>query len=292
MGITLTEVKEFGLLDDEVIDSLPDGGHCKCGAEVEFSESLNMYCPDRYCYMKIAARLKKMAEAMQAVGWGDANCQTVCRTFKFKTPLNIFKLGEANYSCPEIAAFNKKVENICDPEKRKFQLWEVVKILNIPNIGDIAMKLFDGYNSIEEAYEDFDKFQVPLIAEKLGISSGSDSSVLAWNVYNTLLDYRNELSLAQKYFTIIRPEGTKLKLVITGGVEGFRNKSEFIQFIFNRYYGKYIPVKLGSVSSETDILVCEDSSSSSRKHTRAEELGIPIMTSKELIAYLDSKEAK
>jgi NAD-dependent DNA ligase len=65
---------------------------------------------------------------------------------------------------------------------------------------------------------------------------------------------------------------------ITGGLESFTNRDEAFKFIIDNG-GKTST----SVSSKTDYLVNNDPSSGSSKNKKAAELGIPVITEKELI---------
>ena len=67
--------------------------------------------------------------------------------------------------------------------------------------------------------------------------------------------------------------------VITGSVEQFANRNEAKAFI-ESLGGKVT----GSVTSKTDYLINNDSTSGSSKNKKAKELGIPILTEEEFLA--------
>ena len=195
------------------------------------------------------------------------------------------------YDCDEVPAFKKKVKALCDPEKRKVRLWEVVKFGCIPHVDIIAYKIFDGYNNLEEAYNDIETYQVPFIAERLGIKN-SESSVLAVLVYNTLIEYKTELFFGEKQFIIYKPAGRKIQIAITGGVEGFASKNEFIRQINMAYEGVINAVLVNTVSNSTDFLVRDNEGGNSNKYRKAINLinkgsKIKIVTSRELIEILN-----
>src|SRR5699024_10138515 len=108
---------------------------------------------------------------------------------------------------------------ICDPAKRRVQLWEVVRLAGVPSIETIAYKIFNGYENLTEAYNDIEKNQVPFIAERLGLKN-ADGSVMAVNIYNTLLQYKDEILFGETHFTVYKPTGITLYMAITGGVNG------------------------------------------------------------------------
>lgn len=267
MGITLKEVIENELLSEDVIACIPE--KCECGADIEFTESLRqIYCSNPRCTYKIAARLEAMAKLMKADGWGESTCVQVCKEFKLISPYQVFLLPNAikNGATSTVPAFEKKVNSICNPELRKVELWEVVKLAGIPSIATIAYKIFNGYKSISEAFVDIENGQVPFIANKLGLKK-LDTTVMAVNVYNTLMEYKEELIFGEKQFEIYEPTGETLYMAITGGVNGFKNKSEFIDFINQRYNGKVNAMLMNSVTSQVEILVSEGDSNSNKSKT-------------------------
>ena len=290
MGITRLEVEVNELISDEVLEHIPVTCE-ECGSEIEFTDTLKqIYCPNSRCPSKIAARLESMAKAMRADGWGESTCLSVVKGFRLKSPYQVFLLN--GKACPDVSAFDKKMASICDMSKRKLKLWEVVRLGGIPDIETTAFKIFDGFNTMEEAYEQIEKYQVPFIAERLGLKN-ADSSVMAVSIYNTLMQYKDELIFAQTQFELYAPKGEKLVFVITGGVDGFRNKSEFIQYINNRYSGKVDAVLLNSVSASVDYLI-SDGDKQSNKYKSASRLiekggKIQIVSSCDIIDILDER---
>ena len=273
MGVALQTVIDNELLSEDIIDCIPH--ECECGSPIEFTDSLRqIYCSNPRCLYKVAARLEAMAKAMQADGWGESTCIEVCKIFKLKSPYQVFLLENAVAdgisSLDGVAAFPKKVASICDPARKKVELWEVVKLAGIPSIETISYKIFDGYNSLTEAFNDIEKGQVPFIADKLGLKN-AETGVMAVRVYNTLLEYKDELLFGEKQFQIYKPTGETLHIAITGGVQGFKNKGEFIRYINDRYNGKVNAMLMSSVTSQVDILIA-DGDTSSRKYKSAERI--------------------
>lgn len=268
MGVSRHDVIANHLLSEELVECIPE--KCECGAELEFTDSLRqVYCPNPKCPYKVAARLESMAKAMKADGWGESTCIEVCKLFELCSPYQVFLLEDFiknGGGVPKIPAFKKKIENICDPEKRRVQLWEVVKLAGIPSIDTIAYKIFNGYENLTEAFADIETGQVPFIAEKLGIKQTS-TGVIAASIYKTLLEYKDELLFGETKFQIYKPQGETLYIAITGGVDGFRNKSEFISYINIRYQGKVNAMLMNSVSTSTHILVDDTGANSGKIKT-------------------------
>lgn len=298
MGVSRKDVIKYNLLDSRVVASIPEV--CPvCGSEIEFTDSLKqIYCVNKECSLKVAARLEAMAKLMKADGWGSSTCLDVVQFYRLKTPYQIFSIGERVDELrlpPNVSAFRKKLDNICDKNKRRVKLWELVRLAGIPSIETIAYKIFDGYSNLRDAYKDIELYEVPFIANKLGIKN-METGVMAVNIYNTLLEYKEELLYGENKFEIYSPEGDKLLIAITGGVEDFNNKGEFIEYINSRYIGKVNVVLMNSVNSKLDVLVADNDKTSNKYKTacRLKEKGskIIITSSKELMSLLDEKYKK
>ena len=269
MGITYQEVVENNLISEDILDCIPQ--FCECGAPVEFTDSLaQIYCSDSRCPYKVAARLEAMAKAMKADGFGASTCITLCKEFGIKSPFQIFLLEDIIKKGPiitDVAALDKKIASICDPAKRKVELWQVVKLANIPNVDTLAYKIFNGYDTISDAYADIETGQVPFIANKLGIKN-SEAAVMAAKIYKNLIEYKAELLFGETKFEVYKPTGKTVYIAITGGVDGFRNKSEFIDYLNNKYSGKINAMLMNTVTTKVDILIA-DGDTSHRKYSTA-----------------------
>lgn len=290
MSISVNTAIENSLIGEELAEIIPT--HCEeCGEELYLTESLRqLYCGNHMCATKIASRLESMAKMMKADGWGESACLTVTRQFGLISPFQVFLLE--GKECPDVPAFSKKVAEICDWGKRKIKLWEVVKYANIPSIDTVAFKIFDGYESIESAFKDIEENGVAFIADKLGLRN-IETGVMAVNIYNTLMEYKDELIFGESVFEVYNPTGEKLYIAITGGVYGFNNKSEFINYINRRYNGKVNAMLMNSVTRDVNALVADGSTNSNkyRKATKMKSEGsdIIITDSTGLIEYLDNK---
>lgn len=281
MGFTFSEVVENALLNPnivspEVLEEIPstcDGAY-GCGAELEFTDNLvQLYCPNRFCTHKVAARLEAMAKEMKADGWGMSTCLEVVHKFKLISPAMVFLIEQLpidKYPAElKVSGFQTKLSNICDRSKRRVQLWEVVKLLGVPGVSDIARKVLDGYDNIEEAFEDIEKYQAGLIADKLGLSVKSENGVLALNTYITLIEYKNEILQAVKHFDIYKPVGDSIRIAITGGVEGYSNKDDFIRHLNIELEGLCNVTLAKGVNAKLDILIVDAGDADSGKFKSA-----------------------
>ena len=272
--ITLQEVIDNRLIDQDVLNVIPHS--CECGAEIAFTDSLRqIFCTNPRCHYKVAARLEDMAKKLRGKdgecceGWGESTCVAICKHFKLISPFQVFQLSKIlgrGYSISGVSALDKKIESICNPVLRKVELWKVVELAGIPSIASIAYKIFGGYENLNAAFKDIEAGQVPFIANKLGLKSAS-SSVMAVNVYNTLIEYKDELLYGEKQFDIIVPQGETVYIAITGGVSGYRNKGEFINFINKRYNGQINAMLMNSVTNQVQILIADGDTGSNKFKT-------------------------
>ena len=83
----------------------------------------------------------------------------------------------------------------------------------------------------------------------------------------------------EELFDIVEDEDcTDKAFVITGKLNLFENRDEFVEYIED-LGGKVV----GSVSSKTDFLICNDTASTSSKMKKAKELGVEVITEEEFI---------
>lgn len=289
MPFTYTQCYDNNLISDEVLECLPS--ECPaCGNEVMFTSSLvHMFCPNRVCPAKIGDRMESMAKQLKIVGMGGSSCIKIAETFDMKSPLQVVLL-DTNLQC-NVAKFSELVGRIKEATQKPLQVWEFVQLANIPGVDTISYKLFKGYASVHEAYEDIERDEVVFVADKLGLRD-SKSSVLAIETYNTLVEYGDELKTLEKYFNIVHNDLPTYEIAITNSVSNFTNKSEFIDYLNMRYSGKATFIMKNSVSN-TVFATVYDGGPIHSKYTKTERmiekgLNILLVTSEELVEELDS----
>lgn len=256
MALTRHQIEQYNLINPYVLQEIPV--ICECGSEIMFTDTTRqIFCSNPRCTYKVASRLERMAKAMDVDGFGESNCIKFCKAYKMISPFQIFILNNRNdLDYIGVSAARKIMNNICDPEKRKVKLWEIVKYCGIPDIDGDAAKIFSGYSSMKEAFDEIENGEVAFIADKLGIRK-TDASVMAVRIYNNLMQYKEELFFGEMQFTVMREAGETLRVAIHNGVYGFKNKGQFIKFLNNRYNGKMNFVMATSVSNDVDILISE-----------------------------------
>ena len=92
----------------------------------------------------------------------------------------------------------------------------------------------------------------------------------------------NQMELGEAGYCVYNddPEdGSDLTFVVTGKLKYFANREELTEYIEEEVGGRVT----GSISKKTNYLINNDSESDSSKNRKAKELGIPIITEKELL---------
>lgn len=231
-----------------------------------------------------------MCDMLGLDGFGDTSCAKIANTFKLKSPAQFYIVAQQGLTCKGVSSFDKKCREFKQKlDESEFKLWEYVKLMSLPGIDVNAKALFDGYTDIKEFYNNLYNRQIYFVADRLGIKTNADESVLAVNIFNTLVSYENELTSCINFFKIKTGDSLQeVNICITGGVMGYVNKTQFInrlQFIFG---DKLNIIQQSSVTSKTNILVCDDADSHTSKHSKAKNMN--EKAGKEVVKILDSSQ--
>lgn len=159
--------------------------------------------------------------------------------------------------------------------KRTVDFGEFISSLGIPLIGSAAgKKLATNANS----WTDLEK----LSPEDTGIGNKALQNLTAWmnsEIGMETMSINIEFTEKSKKATVA-PTVQRGTVVITGKLNDFKNRAEAASFLETHGFD----VK-GSVSSKTNYLIVEDGSTSS-KTAKADSLGIPILTIKDLLSLI------
>lgn len=284
--ISYQDVIDNELIDDEILEYIPR--HCECGGEIEFTESLKQIaCNNPKCYFKVASRLENMCKSLKVDGFGESSCVKICRDLKMISPFQALLIG--NRTVDGVSSFKSKIDNLISELKKPMELWEMVALCNIPGIDSISYKLFGKYSSIEDAYKDFEKYQVPYIASLLGNSGG----VMSANIYNMLMQYKAELQFAESECNIKKLNVPKISIAISETPTGFGTKASYIARLNEILNGKASILLSNTVTKEISYLVCSPTTNTG-KVKKANSLisngaDIKIVDSQELIDILINK---
>lgn len=284
--ISYQDVIDNELIDDEILEYIPR--HCECGGEIEFTESLKQIaCNNPKCYFKVASRLENMCKSLKVDGFGESSCVKICRDLKMISPFQALLIG--NRTVDGVSSFKSKIDNLISELKKPMELWEMVALCNIPGIDSISYKLFGKYSYIEDAYKDFEKYQVPYIASLLGNSGG----VMSANIYNMLMQYKAELQFAESECNIKKLNVPKISIAISETPTGFGTKASYVARLNEILNGKASILLSNTVTKEISYLVCSPTTNTG-KVKKANSLisngaNIKIVDSQELIDILINK---
>lgn len=242
MGITYKEALEHNLISDKTIQIMPLT--CDCGNSLEFTDSLkSLQCNNKNCINKKIDRLTQAMKKMNIQIEKDSLLDII-NSYNIITPYQLFLLP----SSIDISGELKKIQ------ERKYKLYNIVEFCGIREIEVISKKLFNGFDSVEEAYNEIETSQVAFINDRLGVKK-SDESILSVDIYNKLLDIKEELLFAETQLQISKIENKdKIRIAIVDNIKSYVNNGEFIEYL-NSKFNKHYFVLITSVNSNTDIVI-------------------------------------
>ena len=155
-------------------------------------------------------------------------------------------------------------------------LWfgEVKPIVNLSDIAYLAC--IEGYGKIQ-AVNDLSPY-----------CSFEQYFMLAYDISPKLLEYKDMLIDAQKYFNIKPPLSlNKIYVMGTGSFHGYSNRDEYFNML-NARYGQYIHViQTGKRKTGVAYLIKEDDAVDHSKSRIAREYGIPIVSPADFITLIE-----
>lgn len=248
-----------------------------------------LYCPNPECQAKKikAFGLFVSRDAMNIEGLSEATLEKFIQQNYIKDFPDIFRLERFKEDIVQLEGFGQKSYDklILSVEKsRDTDAAHLLYSLGIENIGLSNAKLIckhfnNDLNQVRKASVE-DLVAIDGIGQVIGEAF---VDYFSSEQHNILLDeLLKEVRLNEK-------EGAEeifgqMVFVITGSLTQFENRSALKEFIEDRG-GKVA----GSVSSNTNYLINNDSKSSSSKNKKAQSLGIPIITEEEFIALAENK---
>ena len=261
--------------------------HCpSCGEELVIEKLYNtevLKCNNTNCPSKILYKLNhfigkngldidslsvKTLEKLIELGW-------------LSSLSDIFMLKNHRDEWVELDGFKEhSVDKILNQIPEEIELWKILASLGIPDVNkSMAKKIVEYFNTEEECInallnqDDFSKIN--------GIGK-----VLADNIkqfdYTEFKDILKYTSIKKKKST---EEGTlnNLNFCITGSLKYFKNRDELVKVIEDN------GGKITGVSKKLNYLINNDSTSTSSKNKKANELNIPIITEEEFLNLFDLK---
>ena len=271
------------------VEVLPDDCE-ECGSPLAISETMTgLHCSNPRCKDKLIMRIRAVCRDLGIVDFGESTISKFIDYYGVTNHLNFFDLRKGMILSDEVS--DKVSEKVIDQVVRKkdFLLWEFVQVANLPYIRTSARKIFQGYNTLTEAFQDIEEGGVDFIQSKLGIAKEDTVSLQAMKVYSTLMEFKEDLLEGEECVNIISITGKReLNVVCSDQVGGnFHKKSEFYAYI-KETFGDIVHVNfLSSVTKNIDYLVWSGADGTPARYTskvqkveRYNEKGsnIPIVT--------------
>lgn len=247
-----------------------------------------LYCTNPECQVK---RIKSFAlfasrDALNIDGMSEATLEKFVLEGFIKEYADIFHLNRYEEKIKSMEGFGEKSYNKLQAsiqKARKTTLPKVIYSLGIANIGlanaKMICKEFD--NNIEDI--------VNATTDRLNQIDGVGEVIAGTFVeYFSIEKHRKEFE--NLLLEVIIPKDSEEKdkqifdgvqFVITGSVNHFANRNEVKETIESKG-GKVT----GSVTSKTNYLINNDTTSTSSKNKKARELGIPIISEEEFLEML------
>lgn len=281
------------------VECIPE--YCtSCGALMEIGETLTgLHCSNPKCKDKVVMRIKSICQDLGVLSFGESTIEKFVDYYGISNPLNVLALQEGMLLSDEVS---EKVSTSIIAQlhkKRNFLLWEYVMLANLPYIRTSARKIFQGYTTLEDAYNDIEAGGVDFIQKKLGIANEGEVSVQAMKIYSTLMEFKDDLFECVIEINIINMEDKKeLNVVCSDQVGGeFNKKAEFYAYINETFTDKVHVNFLPSVNKSIDYLVWAGADGSPARYTSKVKtvegynnkgLNIPIMTATQFIEEMEN----
>ncbi len=262
----------------EIPDSCPS-----CGKQTQIKKAndvKSLYCLNPNCSAKKIKSLGLFVsrDALNIDGFSEATLEKFVEAGYIKDFVDIFYLNQYRESITQMDGFGPKsydnLENAIQ-RARITSLERVIYGLGIAGIGLANAKMLCKHFSYE--YENMKTATKEMLLEVDGIGE-----VLAQGWVEFFSDSQN-IDKIEALLNVLTIENTQVEqveqifegktFVVTGSLEQFANRKA-LQEVIEKKGGKVA----GSVSSKTDYLINNDTSSNSSKNKKARELEIPILS--------------
>lgn len=298
IGDTVT-VYKANMIIPQIAENLTRSGLCEIPKECPVckkttkiameNNTKTLYCMNPECQAKHVKSFSLFAsrDAMNIEGLSEATLEKFIINGYVKDFTDIFHLDRYAEEIKMMDGFGKKsydnlqksIENA-----RKTTLPRLIYSLGIPNIGIANAKVicrafgFDPDRIIHAKAEELS--QISGVGEVIaGTFAAYFKDADHVDVFERLL---KEVELAKENVSEVDQKFSGVNFVITGSVEHFANRAEIKEEIEKRG-GKVT----GSVTSKTNYLINNDTTSTSSKNKKARELGISIISEEEFLKMMN-----
>lgn len=254
MGISFEEAIKNNIITPQNIQYIPT--KCKCGANLEFSESFkHIQCTSENCKMIIVNRIENICSKI-GMQFNQSDILKIVDKLKLITPYQILMLDKALeeklINKNEIQSLTDNIQILKEFKDKEYYIYNIAELCGIEDISKVAIKIFDGFESFEDAFEEIEIAQVSFINERLGIKS-SDSSILSVDIFNKLIALKEELIFGETQLNIKRYKKKLIKISFCDNVLPFINKSELLNYLNYKFDYKFSICT--AITESTDILI-------------------------------------
>ena len=262
---------------------------CKEKTEIKkVNNAKALYCTNPECQAK---RIKSFAlfvsrDALNIDGMSEATLEKFILEGFIKEYADVFHLDRYEEEIKEMEGFGEKSYNKLQTSVEKARtttLPKVIYSLGIANIGLANAKMIckEFHNNIEEIMNATNERlnQIDGVGEVI-----AGTFVEYFSVEKHRKEFENllrEVNIPEENAEQERQIFEGIQFVITGSVNHFANRNEVKEVIESKG-GKVT----GSVTSKTNYLINNDTTSTSSKNKKARELGIPIISEEEFLEML------
>ena len=292
------QVYKANMIIPQIAENLTRSGvkdipkHCPvCGGETEIRQVNNaksLYCTNSECQAK---HIKSFAlfvsrDALNIDGMSEATLEKFIMDGLIKEYADIFHLDRYEEEIKSMEGFGEKSYNKMQASIEKARTTTLPKLiysLGITNIGLANAKII-----CKEFDYDIEKMKMASPEELSAIDGVGEVIANAFVDYFKDERHVKEVDRLLKELIIPKEEQNTetqifagMNFVITGSVEHFKNRNEVKEVIESKG-GKVT----GSVTSKTNYLINNDTTSGSSKNKKARELGIAIISEEEFLKML------
>ena len=267
-----------------------------CGSEVEFRQdgvAEICYCTNPNCEGKLINKLDHFCgkKGMDIKGLSKA---TLLKLINWEWVQNFYDIYNLNLHRSEWikksgfgpASVDKILNAIED--SRHTELWRVIAAAGIPEIGVSASRVLAKY------YKTWDAFRHAVFIGEDFSHLPDFGMVMNDNIheydFEVMDDVASHMIFAEETAAAAQTDRQALdglQFCITGKVYDWRNRDTLKEYI-ESLGGKVT----GSVTSKTNYLINNDSTSTTSKNLTAQKLNIPILTEKDFAALVSDLLAK
>jgi DNA ligase (NAD+) len=262
-----------------------------CGGKTEIrqlGDTRALYCTNPSCEAKQIKSFSLLVsrDALNIEGLSEATLEKLIALGFIHEPADIFRLERHRDAICELEGFGEKsCQNLLDSieKARNTILSRVIYSIGIPNIGPANAKV------ICRAMDNDIERIVHATEEELGAIDGI-GPIIAGTFVEFFADEKKKKSFLNLLLELhIEKEEVNtntqifqgVNFVITGSVNHFANRNE-VKAKIESLGGKVT----GSVTSKTNYLINNDTTSGSSKNKKAKELGIPIISEEDFLQML------